>query len=273
MEDENLDQTQESQEQLDQSTSEEQLNNEQSPEAEAEAPEQEAEVEADADAQQDEPELSPRQQKRVEQIENQAKEYKLNKILDRVQGVNQRPEQRQQQEPSSINYRDEIDAPDELYNKLEKDRSTYGDERYSEGQRVAAEQLQALEWKTNIKLDLPLVKDKLEKLDPEDSAAIDREYLMYSGFDEKSGTVRNPGISYADFVDAQIERAERLAANLQARAQVNIAKQAANQGVRPDGGSRQGVTITNPGDIAKLSDKEFEKYRKDIYKQLGASLN
>lgn len=260
-----LDQQNESQEESDQSTDQEQLNNEPVDQPDADAPAEEVEEP------QDDPELSPRQQKRVEQIENQAKEYKLNKILDRVQNINPR-QSTEKQDISQLNYRDEIDAPDELYDKLEQDRNQYADQRYSAGKEEAMQQLQAMEWRTNIKLDLPLVKEKLDKLDPEDAAAIDREYLLYSGFNRKTGVVANPGIPYADFVEAQIERAERLAANMQVQSSKNIAQQAANQGVRPDGGGRQGFTLTNPGDISKLSDKEFAKYRKDIYKQLGTSL-
>lgn len=264
-----LDQQNESQEVSDQSTDQEHLNtNEQSDEAEQQEVANEAEAPAE---QQDEPELSNRQQKRVEQIENQAKEYKLSKILDRIDNSKRRPES--SQSADQLNYRDEIDAPDDLYDRLEKDRNQYGEERYTSGQQAALQQMQTMEWRTNIKLDLPLVKEKLDKLDPEDAAAIDREYLLYSGFDPATGAVRNPDIPYAGFVEAQIERAERLASNLQVKSQKNIAQQAANQGVRPDGGGRQGFQVTQPGDISKLSDKEFEKYRKDIYKQLGTSLN
>jgi hypothetical protein len=111
----------------------------------------------------------------------------------------------------------------------------------------------------------------LDKLDPADAQALDREYLMISGFDPKSQRVARPDISYADFIEGRIEQAERLAANMHINSQKNIAKQAANTGVRPDGGSRPALKIQNAGDIANMSAEDFEKNRDAIYKQLGLS--
>jgi hypothetical protein len=242
-------------EQLDQSASEEHLNEEQveetSENTEEESTDEETEEEAD---------LSPRQQKRVDQIEDKAKELKLNKILDRIQSA---PRPYQQNE--TLDYRSAIEADDTVYQTLEQDRSQYGDARYNEG----LELVKAMEFRTNIKLDLPLVKEKLDKLDPADAEAIDKEYLMYTGYNPETGFVKNPEIGYADFVEAQIERAERLASNLHVASQKNIAKQAAKTGVRPDGGTRSGIKIQNPGDISKLTPEQFEKNREAIYKQLG----
>lgn len=259
MDEEATSQTQDDVQELEQSTSEEHLNEEVSEEsAETEEAEQE-----EQESEEEQPELTPRQQRRVEQIEDQAKELKLNKILDRIQNVRTQPAKRS----SSLDYREAIEADDAVYDTLEKDRSSYGEQRYNEG----LEMVKAMEFKTNIKLDLPLVKDKLDKLDPADAAAIDREYLMYTGWDAATQTVKNPDIGYADFVEAQIERAERLASNLHVASQKNIAKQAAQTGIRPDGGARKGINIQNPGDISKLTPEQFEKNREAIYKQLGLS--
>jgi len=243
-------------EQLDQSASEEHLNEdvaEDSAETEEETTEEET-------TEEDQPDLSPRQQKRVDQIEDKAKELKLNKILDRIQST-----PRSNQPNEALDYRSAIEADDAVYQTLEQDRTQYGDARYNEG----LELVKAMEFRTNIKLDLPLVKDRLDKLDPADAEAIDKEYLMYTGYNAETGFVKNPEIGYADFVEAQIERAERLASNLHVASQKNIAKQAAKTGVRPDGGSRSGIKIQNPGDISKLTPAQFEKNREAIYKQLG----
>lgn len=221
----------------------------------------------DADQQEEveEADLSPRQQKRVEQLEKKAEELKLNKILDRIQGVKQ-PQRREQSDP--LNYRDAIEAPDEVYDTLDNDRRNYGDQRYNEGLEV----VKAMEFRTNIKLDLPLVREKLDKLDPADAAAIDREYLLYTGYDAQTGIVKNPDIGYADFVEAQIERAERLATNMHLKSQQNIAKQAAQTGVRPDGGGRQGIKIESAADIANMTPEQFAKNREAVYKAAGLTL-
>lgn len=214
----------------------------------------------------EEEDLSPRQQKRVDQIENQAKEYKFNKILDRIYESKGQPSG---EEDKAINYRDVIEAPDEVYDVLERDREYVRNQTATESRK----DMQAMEWRTNIKLDLPLIKDRLDKLDPSDAQAIDREYLLFSGFDPKTGRVERSDIGYADFVEARIEQAERLAANMNLRSTKNIAKQAAQTGVRPDGNTRTGIKIQNPGDIANMSAEEFEKNRAAIYKQAGIPYN
>lgn len=235
-------------------------------------PDEEQEPQEDTEEDAGEPaELSPRQQKRVEQLEKKAEELKLTKILDRIQQTKQ-PVQRDERQP--MDYREAIDAPDEVYNSLDQDRRSYGDQRYSEG----LEQAKAMEFKMNIRLDLPLVKDKLDRLDPVDAEIIDREYLEFVGYragNPERGipdTVRNPDIGYADFVDARIQHAERLAASMALKSQKNIAKQAAQTGIRPDGGAHKGLQISSPQDIANMSSEDFEKNKAAIYKAAGLKL-
>lgn len=245
------------------SDSQENLDNQEvvtTPDEEQESQEEEAEEEAGEPA-----ELSPRQQKRVEQLEKKAEELKLTKILDRIQQTKQ-PAKREEARP--MDYREAIDAPDEVYQSLDQDRQTYGEQRYNEG----LEQAKAIEFRTNIKLDLPLVKEKLDKLDPVDAEALDREYLQLVGFNPQTGFVRNSDIGYADFIDARIEQAERLAARLAMKSQRNIAKQAAQTGIRPDGGAHKGLQINSPQDIANMSSEEFEKNKAAIYKAAGLKL-
>lgn len=225
-------------------------------------PDEEIESQEEEEEEAEEAELSPRQQKRVEQLEKKAEELKLNKILDRIQQTKQ-PSRREEAKP--MDYRTAIDAPDEVYDSLSQDRQSYGDQRYNEG----LEQAKASEFRLNIKLDLPIVKEQLDKLDPADAAALDREYLVMTGFDPSTGFVKNPDVGYADFIEARIEQAERLAASMNIKSQRNIAKQAAQTGIRPDGGAHKGLQISNPGDIANLSAADFEKNRAAIYKQAG----
>jgi len=229
-------------------------------------PDEEQELQEDTEEDAGEPaELSPRQQKRVEQLEKKAEELKLTKILDRIQQTKQ-PVQRDERQP--MDYREAIDAPDEVYNSLDQDRRNYGDQRYNEG----LEKSKAIEFKMNIKLDLPLVKDKLDRLDPADATALDREYLQLVGFDPNTGYVQNSDIGYADFIDARIQQAERLAASMALKSQKNIAKQAAQTGIRPDGGAHKGLQISSPQDIANMSSEDFEKNKAAIYKAAGLKL-
>lgn len=238
---------------VEESTSDENLNNEnQEVEETVETTEETQETEEEAT----EEELSPRQQKRVEQL----KQSKLDSILDRVtQGKTQSSTYK------PLDYKETIEADEQVINQLSKDREQYA----TSLQEQTNERLTTELWKRDIKTDLALVKDKLDKLDPSDARAIDREYLLYSGYDQERGRVANPTISYAEFVEAQIERAERLASNLNIRTQQNVAKQAAQTGLRPTGGASKATKISSADDIANISDADWEKNRDSYLKQMG----
>lgn len=223
----------------------------------------EEEQQEDGVEEEEAPTLTNRQMKRINQIEQKAEELKLNKILDRIQGIKSTPRQEHKSQPKD--YREMIDAPDEVYETLNQDRESYGDQKYNEGLQVA----NAIEWKTNMRMDLPLVKEKLDNLDPADAEAIDREYLIFSGFDPNTGFINNPNIGYADFVEARIQQAERLASSMNLKSQKNIARQAAQTGVRPDGGAHKGLQISSPDDIRSMTPEQFEKNRAAIYKAAG----
>lgn len=227
--------------------------------------EKEAEVveNQETETQEAEEELSPRQQKRVEQIE----EMKLNKILDRVTGGKVPTQNRSGYNP--LDYKQTIDADDEVVSQLTSDREQYGQDQRSQGQAEAMEQLRYVEWKNNVRFDLPIVKEKLDQLPPAVARAIDREYLLYSGADVENGKVSNPNISYADFVEAQIERAEAIASIRNQDSQKNIVKQAAQTGIRPNGATSRPNKITSPEDIAGISQDDWEKNRASYLQQMG----
>lgn len=229
--------------------------------------EQEEVVEQEAEEVEEVPELSRRQQKAIDRVEAQAKELGLTKILDRITQVKQ-PTQRQSSN-QGLNYRDAIEAPDEVYQQLEQDRETVR----SQARNEVLDEVRRVQFETNLKIDLPLVQDKLSKLDPSAAQALDRAYLQFVGFNPQTGVPAVDGVSYAEFIDAQLELANSIATNRVVNTQRNIAKQAAQAGVRPDGGGRQGFQINNPGDISKLSPEEFEKNKPAIYKAMGIPLN
>lgn len=203
-----------------------------------------------------EEDLSPRQQKRVEQLTKS----KLDSILERV---TQKPKTPQGYKP--LDYKEAIDADEQVIDQLSKDREQYA----TDLQQQTNERLTTELWKRDIKTDLALVKDKLDRLDPASARAIDKEYLLYSGYDPESGRVANPNIGYAEFVEAQIERAEMIAANLNVRTQQNVAKQAAQTGLRPTGGASKATKISSADDIANISSADWEKNRDSYLKQMG----
>lgn len=238
---------------VEESTSDENLNNEnQEVEETVETTEETQETEEEAT----EEELSPRQQKRVEQL----KQSKLDSILDRVtQGKTQSSTYK------PLDYKETIDADEQVITQLSNDREQYA----TSLQEQTNERLTTELWKRDIKSDLALVKDKLDKLDPSDARAIDKEYLLYSGYDPQSGRVANPTIGYAEFVEAQIDRANKIASNLNVRTQQNVAKQAAQTGLRPTGGASKATKISSADDIASISSADWEKNKDSYLKQMG----
>ena len=241
----------ETQDEIVEESTNEDLNNE-------EVESEEVEEEQATEPEESEEDLSPRQQKRVEQI----KEMKLNKILDRVTQGN-KPQTQPGYKP--LDYATSLEADPETIKQLQNDRDNYANSMQASVDTRMTTEL----WKRDIKSSLPLVKDKMDKLDPADARAIDQEYLLYSGFNAETGTVANPNIDYAEFVEAQIERAERLATNLSLRSQKNVVKQAAQTGLRPTGGTSKATKISSAEDIANISDADWEKNRDAYLKQMG----
>lgn len=238
---------------VEESTSDENLNNENQ---EVEETVETIEETQDTEEEATEEELSPRQQKRVEQL----KQSKLDSILDRVtQGKTQSSTYK------PLDYKETIDADEQVITQLSNDREQYA----TSLQEQTNERLTTELWKRDIKSDLALVKDKLDKLDPSDARAIDKEYLLYSGYDPQSGRVANPTIGYAEFVEAQIDRANKIASNLNVRTQQNVAKQAAQTGLRPTGGASKATKISSADDIASISSADWEKNKDSYLKQMG----
>jgi hypothetical protein len=164
-----------------------------------------------------------------------------------------------------LDYSNELDADPEVITRLEEDRQKSGDARYNEGlaqaEQMSRQQTISSEFRTNIKMDFPLVKEKLDKLDQEDVRELDLEYLRMNKYDAETGIAHDPvGIGYADFITASVERAERFAERLNEQTVKNITKQASQTGLRPDGSAAKALNLNQqPGD---MSDEELDAYLK-----------
>lgn len=166
-----------------------------------------------------------------------------NRLLTRAQKLLEKygpPEPRTPQpNTDALDYEQALDADPAVIKQLTDDRQRTQESYFNEGLKKA----EAIEFKTNIRLDLPLVQEKMKQLDPRDAEALDKEYLYTVGFDPQTGYVQNPNIGYAEFIEAKIEMAERLAASMSAATASNIAKQAAATGLRPDGSSAKRLNL------------------------------
>lgn len=259
---------------LDESTSEGNLENEEMDEEESNEQEtedeedEESEESGETDSEEDE-ELSPRQKKRVEQIE----ELKLNKILDRVTKGSEKPSKKSSEDYKPLDYEASLDADKDIIEKLKKDRDEYGRRQSNE----ALEEIESAQFRMRLEIDAPKVAQRHKFLDNEDpnnfdpaaADAINRMYLTTVGFNPETGKVQNPSLRYAEFVDAFVELVDKTAQAKTIKARQNITKQAARTGLRPSGKDSGPVKISSPEDISKISPKEWEKNRDMYLKQLG----
>ncbi len=176
------------------------------------------------------------------------------KLLEKYGPPQERPTQQPRNE--ALDYGQALDADPAVIKQLEADRRRAEENSYNEGLRKA----EAIEFKTNIRLDLPLVAEKMQKLDPRDAKALDDEYLYITGFDPQTGYVTNPNIGYAEFIEARIEMAERMGTSMSNETAKNVAKQAATTGLRPDGSSAKKLN---------LNKQPHEMTMEELYASIG----
>lgn len=164
------------------------------------------------------------------------------------------PENRQspsQPKPEALDYEKSLEADPEVIKQLEADRQANGQAQYAAGVEATRAEIQTSEWRTILTYDAPRTEEKYPWLNPGDEAnfepaiadAMNTEYKHLVGYDEQTGLVARPGIRYSDFIDAKVELSERLAKAMTARTSQNIAKQAANTGLRPDGSSAKRLNL------------------------------
>jgi len=167
-----------------------------------------------------------------------------------------------------LNYQEALDADPETIKQLEADRAQLGQMQYNQG----LEQAKTIQFHTRLELDAPKIESKYKFLDARDkdnfdpvrAEAINNLYLDTVGYrpgDMSRGipeSVANPDIRYADFVEAQMEFAEALMSEQRVRTTQNVARQAANTGLRPDGSSAKRLNLNQP--IENMSDDELEAY-------------
>lgn len=226
----------------------------QQPEPEAEQPEEEAKSE------EEQPQPSRREQLRIQNL--------LQKYGNPEERSYQ-PQPQQQQPIQQLDYNQELEADEEVINRLQQDRQGYGEQRFQEGAQIAKQQADFIRWETSLKLENPAVEKNYPILDknspefhPAVADALNSQYLKEVGFDPRTGTVKNPNYSYAEYVEAQMELAEEIANIKNANTVKNVASQAANTGLRPDGSSSKSLDLNKP--MGQMSDEELDAYGKTI---------
>jgi hypothetical protein len=166
------------------------------------------------------------------------------------------------QEPAKVagvDFRNKVEADDDTYKTLEDTTQQYGQAQFNAG----LEQAKSIQFHTRLEIDAPRVEAKYPRLDPNseqfDKEAANDMYAMYTrmtGYDAQNDTVAHPNIRWIDFADAQMNLARRIAAEQSVESSKNIAKQAAQTGLRPDGSTSKKLNLNKaPG---QMTDEELK---------------
>lgn len=221
---------------------------EEQPETPKEAPKDDQEQEGGEDSQddtsaEDEPANDPE-----EKPPSRREQLRINTLLEKYGDPRERVPA--PSHPQQLDYSQALDAEPEVVQQLQEDRQRVGEAEYNRGQTDSAQAMEYMQFYNNVRFDLPLVTEKLSKLDPDTASAIDKRYLQFTGTDTSRKTVKHPEVGYADYVDAEIEFIERAAKSMTAQSTKNIARQSAMTGLRPDGSSSKRLDLNKaPGDM------------------------
>lgn len=219
------------------------------PQPEPETPENpETPVEPEQPATQEQPEMSRRKAQRLEKLEG---------LVERLRG----PQTQQQRKAEGIDYSKLVDAEPEVIDQLSKASQDFGQTQYQAG----LDQANAVRFHTRLEIDAPRVESRhpqFDKSNPETFqpgvvSAVNNFYLGMVGYDPQTDTVKNPEIRYGDFVDALAELGEAMFSNKTTKTTQNIARQAANTGLRPDGSSAKPLNWQGK-DPSSMSEAELK---------------
>lgn len=167
------------------------------------------------------------------------------------------------QAPPALDYDKELEADPETVKRLQEDRQQYAEALYRQG----LEQTKSIQFHTRLEVDAPKIEAKFPQLDPKNekefkpvlAQTINQMYLSSVGYDQKTDTVSNPNIRYADYVEAIFELGDEIGTQKVAATKTNIVKQAAQTAVRPDGSSPK-ATLNLNKEPEQMTTEELHAY-------------
>lgn len=161
--------------------------------------------------------------------------------------------------PDALDYSTALDADPELIKKLQEDRQAAMDAAQARG----LAQANSIRFHTRLEIDAPRIEAKYPQLDKTNEKfnaalanAINTMFLSTAGYDAKTDTAANPDIRYADYVESVFELANEIAGEKTEASTKNIAKQAAQTGLRPDGSSTKRLNLNKPPE--QMTDEELD---------------
>ena len=216
------------------------------------------------DAPAEEPEVETPEEPEVEEAPaeeekpSRREQLRVRDLLKKYPDLNKTPESK------APDFRDKVEADEDTRKILEETAKEYGQSQYNQG----LEQAKTLNWRTNVRVDEMKVDQKFPDLDSETIEDLQDGYLAMVGYDPSTDSVRNPNISWADYVETQVNTANRIAGRKTAESSKNIAKQVAATGLRPDGSSAKGLDLSkSPKDMTDEELKEAARQEAKLYKK------
>ena len=199
----------------------------------------------------EEPKLSPRAEKRIEQL----------KIKSLIADIKQKSQPQVPNIKPELDYNQALEADDDVRAQFEQDRQKYGEANYQAG----LEQAKSIQFHTRLEIDAPKIESKYpilnkdsEDFNPAVADALNEMYLSAVGYDRETGLVANPNLRYADYIEGMMELADRTAATKTQKSTKNIARQAAQTGLRPDGSRAKRLDLSKAPE--QMSDEELDAF-------------
>lgn len=191
-------------------------------------------------------------------------QLRINNLLQKYGNPYERQEpQQQQRQDSGVNYREMIEADDDVYNQLDQASRQYGEQRYNQGMQEQKKELDKLRFEQRLEVDAPRVESRYPQLDknsdefnPAVADSLNQMYLSTVGYDSRSGYVANPNLRYSEYIDAMFELVNEAASRQTETTRRNVTRQAARTGLRPDG-STPAATLNLNKDPSEMTDKEL----------------
>ena len=240
MEDKNVPEVEETEDSVQEETNEEQSSEAVEPQEETQEPteqveEQEPEAEPTEEPADEEPEPKPsrRESLRIQQLLEKMKHNQEPTVQPPVQG--------------GMDYASNLDADPEVVRQLEADRQAAAQTSYQQG----LDQAKSIQFHTRLEIDAPKVEQKYpilnkesEEFNPAVADAVNSWYLQMTGYDPSTNSVSNANIRYSDFIEGVMELGEKTAGQKVAQSSKQIAKQAAQTGIRPDGSQAKKLDLS-----------------------------
>lgn len=229
------------------------------PEATPTPPVEEEEVE-EPEISQDPVEETPAEEEEVVEPPVSRRESKrINKLLEKLSQYEQsKPVQQRRPVPTAQQIEDGDYTTEELNQRFQQGQQ----EAFSAGLSQAQALTNANTFATRLDIDAPKVFAKYDYLDPESdnfdpgrTDFINRMYLSTVGYDQNTGVAMNLNLRYDEFVEGIQEMIELSATSQRADSTKNVARQAAQTGVRPGGVAK---TAYQGNDPRQMTDEQLD---------------